>query len=129
MFELKKRFLRLWQALNIGLLLLLSGSAFATGAIPTPPSSDQINSSNDFLDVLFNLIKDKIGPVLVYGSSIYLVYKAIITVVNGVNEAKQTDDWSHMKMAMIHAAAMLTIGIALAYVGYSIFSNMQEGSS
>ena len=103
--------------------------AKGSGTIPTPPSGDQIDTNNDMLDVFFNLFKDKIGPILIYGGAIYMVYMAVMTIIHGINESKEKGDWSKFKMSILYAAIMFTIGVSLGYVGINIFSNMKEGTN
>lgn len=118
-----------YHYLLVWLGLLFSNVLYAQGAIPTPPMSDQINSNTDSLDVWFNLIKAKVGPILMYGGAIFLIYKAVTTITHGVEKARETDDWSKMKTALIYAAVLLTFGIASLYLGYTVDVNMQETST
>jgi len=130
-----KKLIRFYEGVNAKLLLLITGcllstSSFADGALPTPPSGEDVTSNGkDFLDVIFNLFKDKIGPILIYGGAIFLVVKAMFEIMEGVKKSREKEDWSIMKGSIVASTVMVTLGLALAYVGYHIFNTMQEGTT
>jgi len=136
----KNKFTQLYAVINrktlqcyctvlVSMSLFFSNCVYAQGAIPTPPASDQINSSSDSLDVWFNVFKAKVAPILLYGCAIIMIYKGVTMIMHGVDKARELDDWSKMKNALAFAAILVTVGIGLLYLGYTIDINMQETST
>lgn len=110
-------------------LLWLSASFYtslsfaSSGAIPTPPSDQQINNGQDFMDVIKNTAKDAV-PIVFPILEIVGIVIALWLIMTSLHEAKRKDDWGVMKTAVFWAAICIGFVFTLAYEGNQIGTGM-----
>ena len=97
--------------------------ATGTGAIPTPGTDDDpTTGSNNFVTILVDLIKNDIGPVLIYGGAMFFFVMAAFDMYRGYKKYQDTDDFGKFKMSIIAGVILGVIGLTLLFTGQHVLT-------
>ncbi len=89
----------------------------ATAAIPSAPSEDLANGSQDWLDVGANILKTKIGPTVIVGTGLVVLCGVASVVFRSYQRAQEKEDLGIFFKSAFAGLIAATFGIALIYVG------------
>src|SRR6185312_4268483 len=109
-----KRFL---AALSLGII-----NFPALADLPTPPSNDIANSTNDWIDVGGTLLSKSI-KIACIGLGALILIGAASGIIKAYHVAHDKQDLGHFFKMLIVGLIAAAIGIGLVYAGYTIVNN------
>jgi len=96
---------------------------FVSASIPSAPSSDIANGSQDWLDVAAFMLKSKIGPIVVVGTGLVVLCGVASVIFRSYQRAQEKEDLSIFFKSAFAGLIAATCGIALIYVGNQYISD------
>jgi hypothetical protein len=116
-FLMKKYQTLFTRIVLIPFVLLTSHAAFAD--LPTPPSSDMADSSNDWVSVGINIFSKSLKFICL-GLGVGILVSTAAGIVKSYHTAHEKQDLGHFFKMLVVGLIAASLGAGLVYVGYNI---------